>query len=144
MLEWIPEQWMTFIQEKWWLILLALVAAIIVLNVVKTVLKWVLIVVIVIALGFYGVNYTEELTAMGDQVIAEAKEQAFKVILDRAVNAEYKSNEDGTFAVVTESLRLEGKEGSNEVKLFWKDIPVGTFQIDAAIQAFLEQAKSNK
>jgi len=144
MLEWIPEQWMMFIQEKWWLILLALVAAIIVLNVVKTVLKWVLIIGIVGALGFYGVNYTDQLAAMGDQVLSEAKEQAFQVILDQAVNAEYKANEDGTFSVFTESLRLEGKEGSNEVKLFWRDIPVGTFQIDAAIEAFLEQAKQGQ
>lgn len=135
------DQWLVFIQEKWYILLIAIVALIVVINVVKTVLKWVLAAVIVAAVVMYGANYKDDLIAISDQVLAEAKEQAFQVIAERTVNAEYVRRDDGTFVVSTDSLRLEGKEGSDEVTLYWKNIQIGTFQIDAAIEAFLEQAK---
>lgn len=138
-----PEQWLTFIQEKWWLILVAVVALFVVVSVVKTVLKWVLAIAIIGAVVMYGANYKDELTAVSDQVLAEAKVQAFQALAQHALNAEYESNADGTFAVYTESVRVEGVEGSQEVTVFWKGVKIGTFQIDATIEAFLQQAKDN-
>jgi hypothetical protein len=139
-----PEQWLSFVQEKWWLILAAVVALLIVVNVVKTVLKWVLAVAIIGAVLVYGANYKDELTAMSDHMLAEAKDQAFQVIVGQALHAQYESNADGTYAVFTDSVRVEGKEGSSEVTVFWKGVKIGTFQIDATIEAFLQQAKENK
>lgn len=137
----VPEQWITFFQEKWWLIVAAVVALLIIVSLVKTVLKWVLAVAIVGAVLLYGANYTEELSAMGDKVLSEAKEQAFQAFVSGAVNAKYEANADGTFAVFTDTVRVEGKQGSKEVTVFWKDVRIGTFEIDATIQAFLDEAK---
>jgi hypothetical protein len=139
-----PEQWLTFVQEKWWLVLAAVVALLIVINVVKTVLKWVLIAAIIGAVLVYGANYKDELTAMSDKMLAETKEQAFQAFARQALQAEYEANADGTYAVYTDSLRVEGEEGSKEVTVFWKGVRIGTFQIDATIGAFLKQAKENE
>jgi len=136
-----PEQWMSFIQEKWWVILAAVVALLIVVSVVKTVLKWVLVLAIVAAVLVYGANYKDELSAMSDQMLGEAKEQAFQALVSGAFDAQYESNDDGTFAVFTESVRVEGVEGSNEVTVYWKGVKIGTFEIDATIEAFLNEAK---
>jgi hypothetical protein len=138
-----PEQWLSFIQEKWWVILGAAVALYIVINVVKTVVKWVLVIAIIAGVLVYGANYKEQLTAMSDQVLGEAKDQAFQAIVAQAFNAQYESREDGSYAVYTETVRVEGKEGSDEVTVVWKGVTIGTFQIDATIQAFLDQAKRN-
>jgi hypothetical protein len=135
------EQWLAFIQEKWFIILIAIIAVIVVINVVRTVLKWLFVAVIVAAVVMYGANYKDDLASIGDQVLNDAKEQAFRVIAEQTANAQYELRDDGTFVVSTESLRLEGKEGSDEVTLYWKEIRIGTFQIDATIEAFLEQAK---
>ena len=139
-----PEQWIAFVQEKWWVILAAVVALMIVVSVVKTVLKWVLVLAIVAGVLVYGANYKEELTAMSGQMLEEAKDQAFQALVSGAFDAEYESNADGTFAVFTESVRVEGAEGSNEVTVFWKGVKVGTFQIDATIEAFLNEAKQKQ
>ncbi|MCI3920013.1 hypothetical protein MO973_07175 [Paenibacillus sp. TRM 82003] len=138
-----PEQWVTFVQEKWWLLLAAVVALVVVVNAVKTVLKWVLAITIIGAVVVYGANYKDELSAVSDQVLAEAKEQAFQAFAQHALNAEYESNADGTYAVFTETVRVEGVEGSQEATVFWKGVKIGTFQIDATIEAFLQQAKDN-
>lgn len=138
-----PEQWLMFLQEKWWLILVAVIALFVIVSLVKTVLKWVLVVAIIGAVVMYGANYKDEIAAVSDQVLAEAKDQAFQAFAQHALNAEYEANADGTYAVFTESVRVEGKEGSQEVTVFWKGVKIGAFQIDATIEAFLQQAKDN-
>ncbi|WP_199620567.1 hypothetical protein [Paenibacillus alkalitolerans] len=138
-----PEQWWSFAQERWWLIIAAVVALFVIINVVKTVLKWVLVAALVAAIAVYGANYTDELAAMGDQVLGDAKDQAFQAIVGQAFNATYESKEDGTYAVYTGSVRVEGKAGSNEVTLYWNDMKIGTFPIDETIEAFINQAKNN-
>ncbi|WP_274363898.1 hypothetical protein [Paenibacillus thermotolerans] len=139
----VPEQWLSFIQERWFVIIAAAVALLLIINLVKTVVKWVLVVAIVAAVLVYGANYKDELTAMSDQVLAEAKEQALQAIVGQAFNATYEANGDGTFVVYTDSVRVEGKEGDNEVTLFWKGVKIGTFPLDNAIKAFIQEAKDS-
>lgn len=138
-----PEEWLTFVQDKWWAIAAAVIALIIVVSIVKTVIKWVLVAAIIAAVVIYGANYTEQLKEIGDQVMEEAKDQAFRAFVGQGLQAKYESKADGTYAVYTDSVRVEGSEGSDEVTVIWKGITVGTFRIDATIEAFLEQAKKN-
>jgi hypothetical protein len=137
------DQLMAFIQERWWVILVAAIALFVIVNLVKTVLKWVLIIAIVGAVVLYGANYKDELSAIGDQVASQAKDQAMQAIVGQALNAEYEAHEDGTFAVFTDSVRVEGKSGDSEVTVYWKGVKIGSFPIDQAIESFIEQAKNN-
>lgn len=137
------EQWLLFVQEKWWILAIAAVALIVIVSVVKTVIKWVAVIAIIVGVLLYGSTYKDELTAMSGRMLAEAKDLAYQAILEQALNATYESHEDGTYTVYTDSVRVEGEEGSNEITLYWKDMKVGTFQIDDTIRAFMEQAKQN-
>jgi hypothetical protein len=57
------DQWLSFIQEKWWLLALAFVALVIVIKVVKKIIKWIIVIAIIITLLVYGNNYKDQLTS---------------------------------------------------------------------------------
>jgi len=134
-------QWVQFIQDRWWLILIALVALLLVISFMKTVLKWLIAAAIVAVVLINGANYTEELSAIGDRMVAEAKEQAFQALVSTVADAKYERKSDGSFTVTSDSVRVEGVEGSDEVTLYWKDIRIGTFKVEGVIEAYLNEAK---
>lgn len=51
------EQYIDFIQDRWLLIIVALIGIVIVGKIIKSVLKWLIIIAIVAALIIYGSNY---------------------------------------------------------------------------------------
>lgn len=51
------EQFIDFIQDRWVLILVAFIGIFIVVKIVKSMIKWLLIIAIVAALIIYGSNY---------------------------------------------------------------------------------------
>jgi uncharacterized membrane protein YjjB (DUF3815 family) len=55
------DQLIDFIQDRWLLIVIALIGIVIVVKVIKSVLKWVIIIAIVAALIIYGSNYIPSL-----------------------------------------------------------------------------------
>ena len=141
MVDEIVNQWMQFLQDRWWLILIALVALFLVISFVKTVVKWLLVAVIVAVVLIYGANYKDDLAAIGDQVMAEAKEQAFQALVSSAGSAKYEQGKNGEFTVSTDTVRIVGTAGSDEVTLYWKDVRIGTFKVEGVIEAFLNEAK---
>jgi uncharacterized membrane protein YcjF (UPF0283 family) len=138
------EQLSAFVQEQWWVILIAIFIFLIIVKVVKSIIKWILIIVLVVAVLTYGANYQDLWTNVSNQVVTEAKDKAFDAIMNQTLKAQYQANEDGTYAVFTDSVRVEGQTGSNNVTLYWNEIKVGTFPIDEAIRTFIEQGKQNR
>ena len=51
------EQYIDFIQDRWLLIIVALIGIVIIGKIIKSVLKWLIIIAIVAALIIYGSNY---------------------------------------------------------------------------------------
>lgn len=51
------EQFIDFIQDRWLIIVIALVGIIIAVKLVKSIIKWLIIIAIVAALIIYGSNY---------------------------------------------------------------------------------------
>ncbi len=137
------EQWVAFVQEQWWVILIAILLFLIIVKVVKSVIKWILIIVLVVSVLIYGANYKDLWTTLSNQVASEAKSKAFDAIVNQTLRAQYQANEDGSYAVFTDSVRIEGQTGSNDVTLYWNEIKVGTFPIDESIRTFIEQGKQN-
>jgi outer membrane murein-binding lipoprotein Lpp len=140
------DQWLTFAQDRWFLIIAAVIVLFIVIGVVKTVLKWVLIIVIVGALVLYGANYKDKLQNISTSVVSKAstgiKDEAVKALTSEAKEAKYQANADGTFTITTKSLKVEGKAGSNDVKVTFLSTTF-TLKADGIINAFIEQAKAN-
>lgn len=141
------EQLTAFIQERWMVLLIALIVLIIVVSIVKTVVKWVIALVIVVAIIFYGFNYTpESLKAigadLGTKVMSDLKAQALKMLTDDAKDAKYEVNKDGTFTITSKNIKLEGKLSDKEVRVTILGQSF-TMDMDAAVKAFIEQAKKN-
>ncbi|MFC0214386.1 hypothetical protein ACFFK0_18295 [Paenibacillus chartarius] len=140
------DQWVAFAQEQWYLLAGALVVLFIVVRVVKTVVKWVIVLALLAGLAVYGVNYTDQLASIGasvgQKVAEEVQAQAVKAFQDEAKEAKFTANKDGSFAITTKSLKVEGKAGSDQVTVTFMG---QSFQMSAssAVNAFIEQAKAN-
>jgi uncharacterized membrane protein len=140
------EQWLSFAQDRWYLLAGALVVLFIVVRVVKTVVKWVIVAVLLVALAVYGASYKDRLqsigASVGQKVAGEVGDQALKAFKDEAQEAKFAANPDGTFTITTKSLKVTGKPGSDDVTVTFLG---QTFHLKAneAVQAFIEQAKAN-
>jgi hypothetical protein len=136
--------WLQFLQDKWWVLALVLIALLFVIRVVTTVVKWVIVVAIVTGVIVYSGYTLDDVTALGTKVASNMKDQAVVAMTDEAKSATFKANKDGSFTVKSKSIQLKGKTGAKEVEVFFKDSLIGTWEIDETIQTLINTAKSNK
>lgn len=144
------DQWIAFAQDRWYLVVAALVVLFIVMRIVKTVVKWIIVLAILAVLVVYGANYKDKLQtvgasltgSIGEKVAAEVSDKALQALKDEAKDAKFKENADGSFTVTTKSLKVEGKPGDSDVAVTFLG---QTFHIkaDTAVKAFIDQAKKN-
>ncbi|CAG7616355.1 hypothetical protein PAESOLCIP111_01896 [Paenibacillus solanacearum] len=135
-----------FLAERWYIILGALIVLFLVIKIVKTVIKWVIVLAIVAGLFFYGASYKDQLlelgTTVGAKVAAEAKTQAMNAIGQEVKEAKYSQNADGSFTIMTKSVKVEGKPGAAEVQVTFMN-QTFTVKVDDMVKTFIEQAKKN-
>lgn len=141
------EQFSLFLQNQWYIAVIALIVLFLVVKLVKTVVKWVVVILIIAAVFIYGNQYGGKLSEIkdtfGTAVANEVKDQALKVIAGEAKEAVYKKNSDGTFTIQSKSVQLEGKPGSNDVKVTFMGQSFH-LKADEVIQKFIDQAKQNQ
>ncbi|MDF2814978.1 MAG: hypothetical protein K0Q81_1178 [Paenibacillus sp.] len=142
------DQLITFVQDRWLVIVVAIVVLFLVIKIVKTVVKWVIVLAIVAGLFYYGASYTDELKEMGTQALAtvkdaaaSAKEEALKTLAGK--DAKFKTNPDGTYTVTSGQVKLEGKPGASEVSVSIAGAPSFNIALDDAVKAVIESAKKN-
>jgi hypothetical protein len=140
------DQWITFAQDRWYWIIGAVILLFIVIGLVKTVIKWIIVIAIIGALVLYGANYKDKLQSIGTTVIAKASQEAqdgvSKAIASEAKDAHYTTNQDGTFVITTKSLKVEGKLGANDVQVTFMGAKF-TMKADGIMKTFVEQAMKN-
>lgn len=140
--------WTDFLQQNWLVIIIALVVLFVVLNLVKTMVKWVLAIVIVAGLLIYsGISLDqigEVVTTVKDETVDTVKSEAMNVMLKEAKDAKYTENADGTtYTVTTPNVRLEGTKGTETVEVTFKGVPLGQWKVNDMIITFVESAQSN-
>lgn len=141
------DQLLTFLQDRWLVVLIALVVLFVVVKIVKTVLKWVIVFAIVAGLIYYGSTYTDKLKDIGENVAATAKE-AVNDLKEKAVqglagkDATYKDNGDGTYTVTSGGIRLDGRSGSDKIKITIAGVSA-EFTLDDVLKRAIETAKTN-
>lgn len=152
------ETWLTFIQERWYVLVIGLIVVLIVVNVVKTVAKWGIIVLVVLGLIMYS-GYSlddvknlgtelvssgiEELKEIGNKVADNVKQDALDAMVGEAKSATYAAGEDGSYTVTTSSLVVTGKAGSDEVSISVKGAPAFKVKSNDVIADFIAQAQKN-
>lgn len=140
----------SFLQDQWYVAAIAVIVLLVVVKLVKTVVKWVVILAIIAGVLVYGSNYKDTLSnikdtvsqAAGSAVAREVQDQAAKAITNEAKEAKYTKNADGSYTIRTKTIQLDGKPGSTDVKV---TVAGQSFNLkaDAAVQAFIDQAKQN-
>ncbi|MBW7474397.1 hypothetical protein K0T92_06540 [Paenibacillus oenotherae] len=149
------DTWIQFFQDNWFILVIALVALFIVIRVVKTVVKWLIIIGIVLGLVVYS-GYTleevkglaanvtlDDVKELGTKVAEGVKQEAISAMVGEAKDATYTVNDDGTFTIKSKNLELNGTPGDNEVKVSFQGASLGTWKIDETIRALIDQAKKN-
>lgn len=139
--------WIEFLKQNWLVIAIALIVLFIVLNVVRTVIKWALAVLIIVGLLVYsGISLDkigEVVTTVKEETVDTIKKEALNMMMKEAKEAKYTSNEDGTYSIKAPNLELKGSTGSEEVEVTFRGVSVGKWDINDTIQSFIDDAKSN-
>lgn len=139
--------WIEFLKQNWLVIAIALVILFIVLNVVRTVIKWALVVLIIGGLLIYsGISLDkiqEVVTTVKDETVDTIKTEALNMMMKEAKEAKYTSNGDGTYSIKAPNLELTGSAGSEKVDVTFRGVSVGKWEINETIRSFIDDAKSN-
>ncbi|ANE45066.1 hypothetical protein SY83_00245 [Paenibacillus swuensis] len=143
MFEGFTDQWAVFLQERWFVIVGAIIVLLIIINLVKTVLKWIIVLGLIAAVFFYGADYIGGLKDLGTEVAATVKAEALKSMAGEAKKATYESSADGTYKIITPNLELQGQAGSNEVEVSFRGQSLGKMKVDETVKTFIESAKMN-
>lgn len=140
--------WTDFLQQNWLVIIIALVVLFVVLNLVKTMVKWILAIVIVAGLLIYsGISLDkigEVVTTVKDETVDTLKSEAMNMMLKETKEAKYTKNDDGTYTVMTPSVTLKGEKGMETVEVTFKGVPLGEWKINDTIITFIESAQANE
>jgi hypothetical protein len=131
-----------FVQERWFVILIAIVVLLLVVKLIKTVMKWVIVLAIIAALLFYGASYKDKLASLGTGLVDGAEEQAIEAMANEAKDAKFSVKPDGSFTATGKNLTVEGKAGADEVTVTFKGTTM-KIKMNKLIKAFIDQAKQN-
>lgn len=134
--------WQQFLQENWFIIVVAIVAIIIIMKIVKTMLKWALVAAIVIGIVVYSGYTLDDLKQVGTKITAEAKDQAIKAMVGEATEAKYKDNGDGSYTITTPTLKLTGVPNSGKIEVSLKGVSLGTWKMEGAVRELVVKARA--
>lgn len=139
--------WTEFLKENWLVIVVALVILFLVINFVKTVVKWALVLVIaafiIIYSGITLKDIGEAVSTVKEQAVNISKTEVLNMMKNEAKDAKLTQNPDGTFTITTPNLEVAGQAGSDKVKVTFRDVSLGEWSINDTLEAFIQEAKRN-
>ncbi|WP_179036981.1 hypothetical protein [Paenibacillus sp. URB8-2] len=137
--------WSQFIRENWLVIVIGLVLLFAVVNLVKTVLKWAIAIVIVAGLFIYsGVTIDQigdAVSKVKEGTVDTLKTEAQEVMLKEAKDAVYTSHGDGTFTITTPNIEVKGKAGEDKVNVTFRGVSLGQWSVNDTLGSFINEAR---
>lgn len=106
-----------------WL-LLALAVITVVISILKTVMKWVITLIIVGTIIVSGVNYEPPSKTLGQLALQEVKnrdqKEVLRVFINEGNSAKYKSTGNNSYVLTAGGVVITGKKGSKTLKLTYQ------------------------
>lgn len=137
--------WREFLEQNWLVIVVALVVIFLVLNFVKTLIKWALVIVIaafvIIYSGISLNDITDAVTTVKNEFVDISKSEALKMMKNEAKEAKLTQNEDGTYKITSPNFEITGTFGSDKAKVMFKGVTLGEWQMNETLEAFIQEAK---
>lgn len=142
------EVWIEFFKENWLVIVVSLVILLLVINFVRTVIKWVLVLIIaafiIVYSGISLKDISSAVSSVTDQAVNLTKSEVLNMLKNEAKDAKWTQNADGTFTITTPNLEVNGTPGTDKVKISSHGIPLGEWSVNDTITGFIQEAKKNK
>lgn len=139
--------WIDFFKQNWLVFVIALVVLLLIANLVKTVVKWGLILVIVAFLVIYSGISLKDLgqvaSTLTTQTTDAVKTEAVKMMTSEAKEAKFTRNADGTFVIKSPNLEVSGSADNDKVKVTFRDVSLGEWSRSDALNAFIQEAQRN-
>ena len=141
------DQLIAFAQEQWIVVVIAVILILIIMKVIKSVIKWLIILGLAAAVIIYGTQYTpdeikDNIMEVGSKIVEFTKENAVKALLSDSSPVTYESAEGGRFVITAGSFTLEGLEGSSEATLSYLGQSI-TVELNDELKQYIENAKSS-
>ncbi|MNE49785.1 hypothetical protein D3C80_1443270 [compost metagenome] len=134
-------------KQNWLVIVVALVILFFVVNFVKTVIKWVLVLVIAASVIIYsGISLKdigEAVSTVKEQALNVSQAEVLKVMKNEAKEAKLTQNSDGSYTITTPNLEVTGQTGSDKVKVTFHGVSLGEWSMNDTLEAFITEAKRN-
>ncbi|GAB6988030.1 hypothetical protein [Paenibacillus pini] len=139
--------WFDFLKQNWLVILIALVVLFVVINVVKTMAKWALVILIVVGLIVYSGKSLDQISSVvktvKDETVDTVKTEAMKVMIKEAKDAKYTSSGDGNYTITSPNLEMKGQAGKEKVDVTFRGVPLGQWKINDTVHSFIAESKNN-
>ncbi|CAH1201647.1 MULTISPECIES: ATPase [Paenibacillus] len=142
------EVWKEFVMQNWLVIVIAMIILVFVMNVLRTVLKWAIAIIIVAALVIYsGISLDQIKQTVSDvqsSTMDTLKKEATSIMLKEASKATYSRGEGGAFTIKSPNVEIQGTAGSDKVDVTFRGISLGEWKLDNdTIRTFIKQAEGN-
>ena len=142
--EFLEHNWQ-IVQDNWLYILIGLVLLLVILKVVRTLVKWLIVIVVIAGLLVYsGISFEQVgkvVTQAKDDAINKVQSEALNMMIKEGQNAKYTSNGDGTFTVTSSNLEVQGPFEGDKVKVWFQGMPLGEWSMSDTVKKYIEGAK---
>ncbi|ASR46040.1 hypothetical protein P4H71_25095 [Paenibacillus kribbensis] len=142
--EFLQHNWQ-IVQDNWLYILIGLVLLFVILNIVKTLVKWLIVIIVVAGLLIYsGISFEQVgkvVTQAKDDAINKVQSEALNMMIKESQNAKYTSNGDGTFSVTSSNLEVKGPFEGDKVKVWYQGMSLGEWSMSDTVKKYIESAK---
>lgn len=144
--EFLEHNWQ-IVQDNWLYILIGLVLLLVILKVVRTLVKWLIVIVVITGLLIYsGISFEQVgkvVTQAKDDAISKVQSEALNMMIKEGQDAKYTSNADGTFSVTSSNLEVKGPFDGDKVKVWFQGMPLGEWSIGDTVKKYIESAKDS-
>ncbi|ADO58355.1 MULTISPECIES: hypothetical protein [Paenibacillus] len=142
--EFLEHNWQ-IVQDNWLYIVIGLVLLLVILKIVRTLVKWLIVIVVIAGLLVYsGISFEQVgkvVTQAKDDAINKVQSEALNMMIKEGQNAKYTSNGDGTFTVTSSNLEVKGPFEGDKVKVWFQGMSLGEWSMSDTVKKYIESAK---
>ncbi|MGR6763623.1 MULTISPECIES: hypothetical protein [Paenibacillus] len=142
--EFLEHNWQ-IVQDNWLYIVIGLVLLLVILKIVRTLVKWLIVIVVIAGLLVYsGISFEQVgkvVTQAKDDAINKVQSEALNMMIKEGQNAKYTSNGDGTFTVTSSNLEVKGPFEGEKVKVWFQGMSLGEWSMSDTVKKYIESAK---
>ncbi|MEJ3719400.1 hypothetical protein WGM54_15430 [Paenibacillus polymyxa] len=142
--EFLEHNWQ-IVQDNWLYIVIGLVLLLVILKIVRTLVKWLIVIVVIAGLLVYsGISFEQVgkvVTQAKDDAINKVQSEALNMMIKEGQNAKYTSNGADTFTVTSPNLEVKGPFEGDKVKVWFQGMSLGEWSMSDTVKKYIESAK---